>query len=291
MGKISFGSGVSKEVAEKAAKMFNGAPKGGRLVRKESDESRQAKAASDAKKRREQQKHDALMRKSEKIKAKLRGDLSEEEWNKLVEEEKKKLAEDRERLEQERKEILARSKAKSSTSQARSPEEDRIQRRYDDWLRRRKEALEQIDYGNLLGSDYADWAYGRDYAPEYISEGEKQVELANWYLASLFQILANGKDQNFINSNKPFPGWEEYVIKNFGNLKDRLFKPEGKKASPESVSPDSGKDSPKKEGVKDSPKNDSPKNDSPKKEGGEKKKMQTIRKHSLSGDGEDGKKE
>ena len=284
MGKISFGSGVSKEVAEKAMKMFNGAPKGGRLVRKESDESRQAKAASDAKKRREQQKHDALMRKSKEIKAKLRGDLSEEEWNKLVEEEKKKLAEDMERLEQERKEILARSKAKPSTSQARSPEEDRVQRRYDDWLRRRKEALEQIEYGKAL--DYADWANGRDYAPEYISEGERQVEIANWYLASLFQILTNGKDKNFIDSNKPFPGWEEYVIKNFGNLKDRLFKPKGEKASPESVSPYSGKDSPKKEGVKDSLKNDSPK-----KEGGEKKKMQTVRKHSLSGDSEDGKKE
>ena len=275
MGKISFGSGVPKDLAEKAAGMLNDASGGGRFVRKESDLLRDVKKASENKKRRVEEKHSALMRQSEEIKKRNRAKqypgLSEEEIEKLKQEEQ----EEKKRLEQEKasKPSYAPSdaiKPRVSPDSTLSPEEKGRQNEYEKWLRKYKEALGEIEYGKAL--DYADWAYGRDYAPEYISEGEKGAEDAKWHLANLFLTAAKNGDKNFIGSNKPFPGFEDYVITHFGHLKDGLFKPEGEEASPEFESPDSVKDNSEKEG-------------------GKKRKMKTVRKHSLGGDDEDGKKE
>ena len=282
MGKISFGSDVPKDLAEKAAGMLNGASTGGRLVGEESDLLRHARKMHAYKESREKEKHDALVRQSEKIKERNRAKrypgLSEEEIRKLEQEEQ----EERKRLEQEKQEEKKRlEQEKASKPSHISPDENasrdvptgplpqrekRRQDEYEKWLRKRKEALGQIEYGEDLRD--ADWMHGT----EYIDVARKKAEDANWHLANLFLGIAKGKDEDFVASNKPFPDWEDYVIKHFGNLKDGLFKPKGEEASPESESPDSGKGSPKKEG-------------------GKKRKMKTVRKHSLGGDDKDGKKE
>ena len=282
MGNFSFGGDVPEDLAKKAGEMLNGAPKRGGIVKEKKGSSilQSIENAREFGAIRAKKEHDNLMLQSEKIKAEKYDGLSKEEREKLIAEERKRLAEDRERLEAEKREIVARGKANPSTSQAMLPEKKGRQGVYEDWLRKHKEALEDIEYGKALATDYADWAYGGYYAPEYISKGEKEDEEAKWHLANLLLDIAKDRDKNFIDSNAPFPDFMEYIIKNFGYLKDGLFKTEGEEASSESGGT----------GVQESESLDSVK-DSPEKEGGKKRKMKTIRKHSLGGDSEDGKKE
>ena len=280
MGKISFGGGVPEDLAKKAAEKLNGAPKSGGIVKKKEGSSilRGIENAREYENIRAEKEHDKLMRQSKEIKKRKR----EERYDGLsFDERKKQFWEEQQGPERLKAMRLTPYVDPDDLKPRVNPDstlpslEEKRRDEYESWLRKRKEALEEIEYGKLLASDYADWAHGGYYAPEYISEGEEKEKHANWRLADLFLRLANGDV-----SNGPFPGWEDYVMGGFSNLKDKLFNPEGEEASPESGGT----------GVQESESLDSVKDNS-EKEGGKKRKMKTVRKHSLGGDSKDGKKE